>query len=58
VVWDIGGRSKRPPWGDDVAPEVTGLAKYFVTGDGRDLSDVLPAAVDDAGATGQAAVVH
>jgi 2,3-bisphosphoglycerate-dependent phosphoglycerate mutase len=48
VVWDFEDRSKRPPWGDNIAPRVTNLANYFVTSDGKDLFDVLFAALDEA----------
>lgn len=41
VVWDIEDRAAQPPWGDEVAPGVTNLAEYFVTGDGEDLFDAL-----------------
>lgn len=37
VVWDIEDRSAEPPWGDNIAPEITSLANYFVTSTGRDL---------------------
>jgi hypothetical protein len=45
VVWDAEDRSRRPPWGEDIAPEITSLADYFVTEDGRDLLAVLDEAV-------------
>jgi 2,3-bisphosphoglycerate-dependent phosphoglycerate mutase len=41
VVWSYEDRSQRPPWGDDIAPEITSLGDYFVTSDGRDLFAVL-----------------
>lgn len=58
VVWDIGDRSKRPSWGDNIAPEITSLANYFVTSDGQDLFKVLLEALDEAAQSGQAAVVR
>lgn len=45
VVWDYEDRSKRPPWGDDIAATITDLGNYFVTEDGRDLFEVLGEAV-------------
>jgi 2,3-bisphosphoglycerate-dependent phosphoglycerate mutase len=50
VVWDADDRSKRPPWGSDIAPSITNLANYFVTADGRDLLSVLGEAIESAGA--------
>jgi hypothetical protein len=58
VVWDIEDRSRRPPWGDDIAPEITSLADYFVTNDGKDLFEVLFAALDDAARTNQGARIR
>lgn len=41
VVWDIDDKSARPPWGDNIAPEITNLANYFVSSTGQDLFTVL-----------------
>ena len=41
LVWDFDNRSAQPPWGDRIAPEITSLANYFVTSDGKDLFEVL-----------------
>jgi 2,3-bisphosphoglycerate-dependent phosphoglycerate mutase len=49
VVWDVEDRSKAPPWGDDISPEITDLGNYFVTEDGVDLFAVLEAAIAFAG---------
>jgi hypothetical protein len=57
VVWDIEDRSRRPPWGDDIAETITSLANYFVTSDGRDLFEVLVATLAEAIQSGQDAVV-
>ena len=46
VVWDIEDRSKKPPWGDNVAARITDLSNYFVTNDGKDLFEVFYAATD------------
>jgi hypothetical protein len=58
VVWDIEDRSQRPPWGDNIAPEITSLSNYFVTSDGQDLFEVLFAALDEAAASGQGALIR
>jgi 2,3-bisphosphoglycerate-dependent phosphoglycerate mutase len=58
VVWDIEDRSQRPLWGDSIAPEITSLANYFVTSEGKDLFDVLFAALDEAARSGQSAVIQ
>lgn len=41
VVWDIGDKSKEPPWGSNVAETVTDLSNYFVTSTGRDLVNMV-----------------
>jgi hypothetical protein len=41
VIWDIEDLTKQPPWGDRISNEITSLANYFVTCDGRDLITVL-----------------
>ncbi|MHA7627848.1 immunity 70 family protein [Corallococcus sp. M7] len=41
VVWDIEDREARPPWGEDISPDITSLANYFVTSTGRDLFDAM-----------------
>jgi 2,3-bisphosphoglycerate-dependent phosphoglycerate mutase len=51
-VWDVEDRSKRPPWGDDISPDITSLANYFVTDDGRDLFEVFDEAVGYAARSG------
>jgi len=45
VVWDAEDLDRRPPWGDDISPEITDLSNYFVTQDGRDLVEVLSEAL-------------
>ncbi|MBT2788637.1 MULTISPECIES: Imm70 family immunity protein [unclassified Halomonas] len=37
VIWDIENISRQPPWGDDISPQITSLANYFITSTGRDL---------------------
>jgi hypothetical protein len=50
VVWDIENRTARPPWGDQIASEITDLGNYFVSSAGRDLfqlfEEALAAAVE------------
>ena len=46
VVWDIDDRSKKPPWGENVADSITDLSNYFVTSDGKDLFEVFFKATD------------
>jgi hypothetical protein len=48
VVWDFHDRSLQPPWGDDIDPQITSLANYFVTSDGKDLFSVLFDSLTDA----------
>jgi hypothetical protein len=52
VVWDVEDRSKQPPWGDNISPEITSLADYFVTDDGRDLFEVFDEALSYAARSG------
>ncbi|MGI6117427.1 MAG: immunity 70 family protein [Bilifractor sp.] len=46
VVWDIEDLSKQPPWGDNIAPEITDLSNYFVTNDGEDFLTVFRQALE------------
>lgn len=41
VIWDIEDRSKRPPWGNHIAKDITSLANYFVTSTGRPFVPIL-----------------
>jgi len=45
VVWDAADRARRPPWGDEIAEDITDLSNYFVTDEGQDLFDVLTRAL-------------
>jgi 2,3-bisphosphoglycerate-dependent phosphoglycerate mutase len=47
VIWDFDDRSKRPPWGNDISPDITDLSNYFVTSTGRDLIDVIGECLDE-----------
>jgi 2,3-bisphosphoglycerate-dependent phosphoglycerate mutase len=58
VVWDVEDRAKQPPWGDDIAAEITDLGNYFVTEDGRDLIDVAAEAIAYAGRSGAPLLVE
>jgi hypothetical protein len=53
VVWDYEHRSLRPPWGDDISPEITDLSNYFVTSEGEDLIETLQAALDASARSGR-----
>lgn len=53
VVWDIDDSTRRPPWGDDIAPTIQTLADYHVTSDGRQLIGVLDRALDAAARVAQ-----
>jgi 2,3-bisphosphoglycerate-dependent phosphoglycerate mutase len=41
VVWDFEDRTRQPPWGNNISKDITSLANYFVTSDGKDLITVL-----------------
>jgi len=41
IIWDYDDRSKIPPWGDNINPNITSMANYFVTSAGRDLFNLL-----------------
>ncbi|WP_453989772.1 immunity 70 family protein [Bacillus nitroreducens] len=41
IVWDIDDLNLRPPWKDHISKEITNLANYFKTSDGRDLFELL-----------------
>ena len=47
VVWDYEDRSKVPPWGDNISPDIKDLSNYFVTAGGRDLFSVLEEALEE-----------
>ena len=48
IIWNIEDLSKRPPWGEDISPEITSLANYFVTSEGTDFFKVLISALEQA----------
>jgi len=41
IVWDLEDRTKQPPWGEKISPDITSLSNYFVTSGGRDLFEVF-----------------
>lgn len=41
VIWDIGDRSKTPPWAGRISSDITDLSNYFVTSTGRDLIPMI-----------------
>ena len=41
VIWDSDDLSKKPPWGDNISPDITDLSNYFVTSDGDDLISLI-----------------
>ena len=41
VIWDIENLQAKPPWGNNISPDITDLSNYFVTSTGRDLFEVL-----------------
>ena len=48
VIWDIEDLSARPPWGDNISPDITALSNYFVTSDGEDFLLILQHALERA----------
>ena len=53
VVWDIENRSAQPPWGTNIAADITSMGNYFVSSTGRDLFALLEEALTAAGEEGQ-----
>lgn len=48
VIWDIEDLKQRPPWGDDISPDIHNLAEYFITSEGEDIFDEINKAFDNA----------
>jgi hypothetical protein len=46
VVWDIEDRKAQPPWGNNIADEITSLGNYFVSSSGRDVFALLEEKLD------------
>jgi hypothetical protein len=47
VIWNYEDLEQNPPWRDNISPEITSLANYFVTSNGEDLFEVILKAIDD-----------
>jgi len=45
VVWEIENRQSKPPWGNNIAAEITSLGNYFVSSAGRDVFSILEEAL-------------
>ena len=41
VIWDFEDLSLTPPWGNNIAENITNLSHYFITSSGKDLIEVL-----------------
>jgi len=48
VVWDFDKRSASPPWGSSISPQITNLGNYFVSSTGRDVFELIDAALQAA----------
>lgn len=48
IVWDAENLKKTPPWGTNISKDITNLAEYFVTVDGKNLIEVLTEAISEA----------
>jgi len=58
VVWDIENPRVRPPWGDNISPDITSLGNYFVSSTGRDLFALFEEALVEASQEGRDAVIR
>jgi hypothetical protein len=59
IIWDIDDRSKPPPWGKNIAADITNMSNYFDTSTGRDLIFTLKEALEELRDRGGAArIVH
>jgi hypothetical protein len=57
LIWDIEDASAAPPWGDNIAADITALGNYFVTSVGRDMFAVFEEALQEAIDTGEDASI-
>lgn len=48
IIWDFEDLSARPPWGDEISPDIRHMADYFVTSDGQNLLTVMKKAFQTA----------
>jgi 2,3-bisphosphoglycerate-dependent phosphoglycerate mutase len=58
VVWDIENPRARPPWGANIAAEITSLGNYFVSSTGRDLFALLEEAFAECSEKGRDAIIQ
>ena len=58
VVWEIENRQSKPPWGNNVAAEVTSLGNYFVSSAGRDVFSILEEALTASAAEQRDAILQ
>lgn len=48
IVWDINDLNVQPPWGSDIADDITNMSNYFRTSDGaEDLFEIIQKAFKD-----------
>lgn len=52
VIWDIEDRELRPPWGNNISPDITDLSNYFVTSGGEDFIEILNKLLHDLATNG------
>ena len=57
VIWDIENANAKPPWGENLSPTITSLANYFVSGEGRDVFELLEEAIDAAARSNRDAIL-
>ena len=48
VVWSFEDRTKMPPWGSNISPDINNLSDCFITCDGKNLISVLKIALNKA----------
>ncbi|MBL8022217.1 MAG: hypothetical protein JNM27_21255 [Leptospirales bacterium] len=53
VIWNFENRAALPPWGTQISPDITSLANYFVTSNGKDLIGVLTQCLQELAKSGQ-----
>jgi hypothetical protein len=58
MVWDIEDRGAEPPWGHEIASDITHLGNYFVSSTGRDLFALFEEALDEASTTNRDAFIE
>jgi Immunity protein 70 len=48
VIWDIEDLQAQPPWGTNIAADITNLGNYFVSSTGRDIFELFEEALNAA----------